>query len=107
MSESVAQKCAWVGCAERSEAEIVGRPFCSHHFYVVAQRRLSALLGVTSQDEAGPKLSPDAQQFLTDLVNETAVLTSQPQSLSPEHLEELLRLSMKAAELHKRIQHTD
>jgi hypothetical protein len=102
MSESVVQKCAWVGCADLSEAEIVGRPFCSHHFYVVAQRRLSALLGLMSHDEGEPTLSPDAEKFLSDLVNETAVLTSQPQLLTPEHLEELLKLSTKALELHKK-----
>jgi hypothetical protein len=101
MSESVRGKCAWVGCAEPSEAEIVGRPLCSHHFYLVAQRRLSALLGLLTDDEADRTLPPDVQRFLSEIVSETETLTSQSQQLTPERLEELLQLSVKAAELHK------
>ncbi len=103
MSESVRRQCAWVGCADLSEAEIVGRPLCSHHFYLVAQRRLSALLGIMSDGEEDHTLSPDTQRFLSELVSETETLTSQSQRLTPERMEELLKLSVKAAELNKLI----
>jgi hypothetical protein len=104
MSESVRRQCAWVGCADLSEAEIGGRPLCSHHFYLVAQRRLSALLGLLSDDEEDRTLPPDVQRFLAELVSETETLTSHSQRLTPERMEELLKLSVKAAELHKMIQ---
>ena len=105
MSESIGRKCAWVGCVEPSEAEIAERPLCSRHFYLVAQRRLSALLGVLSDGEgADQTLSPDAQRFLAELVSGTETLTSKSQRLTPERLEELLKLSVKAAELQKMIQ---
>ena len=104
MSESVKGKCAWVGCVEVSEPEIAERPLCSRHFYVVAQRRLSALLGLLSDDAADRTLSPDAQRFLAELVSETEILTSQSQRLTPERLEELLQLSVKAAEVQKMMQ---
>jgi hypothetical protein len=103
MSESIREKCAWVGCAEPSEAEIAERPLCSRHFYLVAQRRLSAL-GLLSDDTADRTLSPDVQRFLTELVSETEILTSQSQRLTPERLEELLKLSVKAAEVQKMMQ---
>ncbi len=103
MSEPVREQCAWVGCDDLSEAEIAGRPLCSHHFYLVAQRRLSALLGLMSDDEADRTLPLDVQRFLSELVSETETLTSQSQRLTPERLEELLKLSVKAAELHKMI----
>jgi hypothetical protein len=101
MSESVRGKCAWVGCVELSEAEIAERPLCSRHFYLVAQRRLSALLGLLSDDTADHTLSPDVQRFLSELVSGTETLTSQSQRLTPERLEELLKLSVKAAEVQK------
>ena len=104
MSESVKGKCAWVGCVEVSEAEIAERPLCSRHFYVVAQRRFSALLGLLSDDAADRTLSPDAQRFLAELVSKTEILTSQSQRLTPERLEELLQLSVKAAEVQKMMQ---
>jgi hypothetical protein len=101
MSESVRGKCAWVGCVGVSEAEIAERPLCSRHFYLVAQRRLSALLGLLSDDTADRTLSPDAQRFLAELVSGTEILTSQSQRLTPERLEELLKLSVKATEVQK------
>ena len=104
MSESVRGKCAWVGCVEVAEAEIDERPLCSRHFYLVAQRRLSALLGLLSDDAADRTLSPDAQRFLAELVSKTEILTSQSQRLTPERLEELLKLSVKAAEVQKMIE---
>jgi hypothetical protein len=104
MSEAVRGKCAWVGCAEASEAEIAERPLCSRHFYLVAQRRLSALLGTLSDEEAYRTLSPEVQRFLAELVSETETLTSQPQRLTPERLEELLKLSVKATEVQKMMQ---
>lgn len=104
MSESVRGKCAWVGCVEVSEAEIAERPLCSRHFYLVAQRRLSALLGLLSDDTADRTPSPEVQRFLAELVNETEILTSQSQRLTPERLEELLKLSVKAAEVQKMMQ---
>lgn len=106
MSEPIRERCAWVGCANGAEAEISNRPLCSHHFYVVAQRRFSALLGLLSDDEADHTLPPEVQRFLSELVSETAMLASQSQRLTPERMEELLRLSVKAEELHKRIQHS-
>jgi len=108
MSESVKRKCAWVGCVELSEAEIAERPLCSRHFYLVAQRRLSALLGVLSDGEGVDQaLSADAQRFLAELVSGTEALTSQSQRLTPERLEELLKLSVKAAEVQKMMQGPD
>lgn len=104
MSESSRGKCAWVGCVELSEAGIAGRPLCSRHFYLVAQRRLSALLGLLSDDTPDRTLSPDVQRFLAELVSETETLTSQSQRLTPERLEELLKLSVKAAEVQKMMQ---
>jgi hypothetical protein len=104
MPESVRGKCAWVGCVEISEAEIAERPLCSRHFYLVAQRRLSALLGLLSDDTTDRTPSPDVQRFLAELVNETEILTSQSQRLTPERLEELLKLSVKAAEVQKMMQ---
>jgi hypothetical protein len=91
-------------CAEPSEAEIAERPLCSHHFYLVAQRRLSALLGLLSDDMADRTLSPEVQRFLAELVSETEILTSQSRRLTPERLEELLKLSLKAAEVQKMMQ---
>lgn len=104
MTESVRGKCAWVGCEEFSEAEIAERPLCSRHFYLVAQRRLSALLGVLSDDTADRTLSPDVQKFLAELVSETETLTSRSQRLTPERLEELLKLAVKAGEVQKMIE---
>jgi hypothetical protein len=108
MSEANGRKCAWVGCVEPSEAEIAERPLCSRHFYLVAQRRLSALLGVLSDEGADQTLTPEAQRFLAELVSGTETLTSTSQRLTPERLEELLKLSVKAAELQKMMRgHTD
>jgi hypothetical protein len=104
MSDAIKEQCAWVGCADISEAEISRRPLCPQHFYLVAQRRLSALLGLLSDDELERTLPPEAQGFLSELVSETALLTTQSQRLSPERMEELLKLSVTAAALHKQIQ---
>jgi cytoplasmic iron level regulating protein YaaA (DUF328/UPF0246 family) len=57
-----------------------------------------------SDDAADRTLSPDAQRFLAELVSETEILTSQSQRLTPERLEELLKLSVKAAEVQKMMQ---
>jgi hypothetical protein len=104
MSDAIKEQCAWIGCGDISEAEISKRPLCPHHFYLVAQRRLSALLGLLSEDELDHTLPTDVQVFLSELVSETALLTSQSQRLSPERMEELLKLSVTAAALHKKIQ---
>jgi hypothetical protein len=103
MSEPARERCAWVGCDNFSEAEIAMRPLCSHHFYEVAQRRFSALLGVLADSEADRTLPPEVQSFLSELVSESTLLAAQPQRLSPELLEELLKLSVAAADLHKKI----
>jgi PilZ domain len=104
MSDAIKERCAWIGCGDISEAEISKRPLCPHHFYLVAQRRLSALLGLLSDDELDRTLPPEAQGFLAELVSEIALLTSQSQRLSPERMEELLKLSVTAAALHKKVQ---
>jgi hypothetical protein len=104
MSESARERCAWVGCEDPSEAKIFKRPLCSYHFCLVAQRRLSALLGHFTDEEADRDLSPEAQQFLSELVSEAAILTTHSQQLGPDQMEELLELSAKAAELNKKIQ---
>jgi hypothetical protein len=104
MSDASKEQCAWVGCGDISEAEISKRPLCPHHFYLIAQRRLFALLGLLSDDELDRTLPPEVQGFLSELVSEAALLTSQSQRLSPERLEELLKLSVTAAALHKKIQ---
>jgi cytoplasmic iron level regulating protein YaaA (DUF328/UPF0246 family) len=49
-------------------------------------------------------LSPEVQRFLAELVSETEILTSQSRRLTPERLEELLKLSLKAAEVQKMMQ---
>jgi hypothetical protein len=90
--------------AHRHRVLIAERPLCSRHFHLVAQRRLSALPGLLSDDTADRTPSPDVQRFLAELVNETEILTSQSQRLTPERLEELLKLPVKAAEVQKMMQ---
>jgi PilZ domain len=105
MPEAAREACAWVGCTNRSETEISQRPLCSHHFCMVAQRRVSALLGQRfTDDQFDRTVTPEVLQFLSELATETAKLSSPSHGLGAERLQELLKLSAQAAELQKRIQ---
>ena len=103
MSDETPAHCAWLGCQNPAEVEIANRPLCPPHFYQVAQRRMSSLLGVLSDTDADRRLPPDVQRFLSELVDETTQLAAEAKQENSAVIEELLKLSVAAAELSKKI----
>jgi hypothetical protein len=102
MIETHRKPCNWAGCRSTSEALLQERPLCCLHFYEVAHRRLLTLQRELGRPELDRFFPPDTQTFLSELVGETSVLSTELH-LNPGLREGLLRLSTYAAELYDKI----
>jgi hypothetical protein len=103
MAEKASGQCGWSGCGRAAQAYFTGRSFCLDHFLELTHRRMQSIVQIIESDSQERNVSPEAQNFLSEVISETTVLAAQTKLLAPNQRDELISLSTKAAELYRRI----
>jgi len=98
-------ECGWAGCPSNGEVGLDERQWCRGHFFRVASKRLEGCRAIVGdlaenrQQELGA-----AAKFLTELIGQSTSLAASAQFLAPAEREQLLEISLAAADCWKKLQ---
>jgi hypothetical protein len=106
MPKKTADQCGWTGCDRAARSKIVERELCLEHFLQYSQRRVQSIQQALASDVDERHLSPEVQNFLSEVISQTTVLATEIRLLAEHQRNNLIELSTTAAQIYKRLQRT-